>query len=134
MVELHGWLCIRACAGDEDQLPAGEEAEAMQRALALLQASPRKNDLHYQNGTPYLQTLLDANHRGREADEIVQLYREIAAIASGSYGMIYLHDDEDVKHFNSFVVYLFRRGHCGMHIDPYFTPCIPVIEDGEVLA
>lgn len=134
MVELHGWLCIRACAGDEDRLPAGSEDAVIQSVLSALEASPRKTDLQYANGTPYLRTLLDANHRGTETDEIIELYRKIAETASGSYGMIWLHDDEDAQHFNAFQVYLFRRGTMELHPDPWLSPCIPVIEDGEVFA
>ena len=134
MIELHGWLCIREMAEDEDAFPDGTEETIMNKIRTIIDGSNAEITMQYANGTPFLQTLYCANHRTDEVGEIIHIYQHISSVATGSYGMIYLHDDEDTAHFNSFVVYLFRRGHCGMHIDPYFTPCIPTIEDGEVFA
>lgn len=134
MIELHGWLCIRATAEDEDLFLAGTEKNIMDKVKEIIEGTDCGIRMQYANGETYLQTLFCSNHRTDEVGEIIHIYQRISSMATGSYGMIYLHDDEDAEHFNSFVVYLFRRGHCGIHIDPYFTPCIPTIEDGEVLS
>ncbi|MBR5370661.1 MAG: hypothetical protein IK130_00455 [Oscillospiraceae bacterium] len=134
MIELHGWLCIRETAEDEDLLPDGAETSIMAKVAKIIEGNTCGISMNYANGMPFLQTLFCANHRTDEVGEIIHIYQHISSVATGSYGMIYLHDNEDAAHFNSFVVYLFRRGHCGIHIDPYFSPCIPTIEDGEVFA
>jgi len=132
MVELHGWLCIRETAADEDMVPPKQGI--LEKVLEIVENNKCGITMQIANGERYLQTLFCANHRTEEVGEIIHIYQRISSMATGSYGMIYLHDDEDADHFNSFVVYLFRRGHCGMHIDPYFSPCIPTIEDGEVFS
>ena len=134
MIEFHGWLCIREMAEDEDTVRDGQEESIMQKVTEIVEGNNCGICLQYVNGQTFLQTLYCANHRSDEVSEIIHIYQHISSVATGSYGMIYLHDDEDAAHFNSFVVYLFRRGHCGIHIDPYFSPCIPTIEDGEVFA
>ena len=128
MTELHGWLAVRETPADEDALPEDELKRIMNGVRDIL-AETDCVKLVYANGEPYLNTLFCANHRC-ESDEIIGIYRRIAALARGSYGMIYLHDDEDSEHHNEFMTYIFKRGECTVCTDEHFSPCIPTIEDG----
>ena len=128
MIELHGWLTIRETFEDEDLLSQNEIEVVMQRVKAIIQSNTCDIKLQYVNGTAFLHTLFSSNHHTSEVDEIIETYKSISQIAIGSYGMIYLQDDEDKNHCNEFQVYIFKRGQCIYQIDTHFSPCIPTIE------
>ena len=69
-----------------------------------------------------------SNHRTSEVDEIIGVFRDVAKAADGSYGVVYLRDDEDMDHGNDFRVYVFKRGQCFEHKDELLSPCITEIE------
>lgn len=129
MIELHGWLTVRSTCGDEEQLTSAQTADVMQRVRAVLAACGADIRSEYRNGALFLSALICANHRAPDTDAVLGAFRQIAAAASGSYGLIWLHDDEDAQLPNSFQVYVFRRGQCIMRGDTDLSPCIPVIED-----
>lgn len=129
MVELHGWLTIVDTYADEDLLPEEELKEIQQKVKMILEQNSCGLKIQYANGTPYLNTLFSANHRTVEVDEIIKTYRMISETAQGSYGVIYIWDDEDKNYDNDFQVYLFKRGKWEHKIDADFSPCIPALED-----
>jgi hypothetical protein len=57
----------------------------------------------------------------------------VAENLPGSYGLLYVHDDEDIQdeedNSNTFVVWKITRGKLTQEKDNYLSPCIPVIED-----
>lgn len=130
MVELHGWLSIRETYEDEDLLSPKEIDEIMQKVKDIISVNGMK--LQYENGSPFINTLFCSNHRTSEVDDIIETYKSISKTATGSYGVIYLHDDEDSEHYNEFQIYVFKRGECINKIDRDFSPCIPTIEDGTI--
>lgn len=101
----------------------------MWRVNRIIENSGTQLTLQYMNGTPFLTALLYANHRTNETDNIIETYRSIAKTATGSYGIIYLRDDEDTKHYNEFQIFIFKKGECIYKTDDVFSPCIPTIED-----
>ena len=88
--------------------------------------------MRYVNGVPFGNTLLYSNHRTAEVDNVIEAYKKVAETATGSYGAIYLRDDEDAEHYNDFQVYVFKKGTCTQRIDKDFSPCIPTIESGTI--
>ena len=127
MVELHGWLSVWETYGDEDLLSRDELDEIMRKVKDIVSESGI--ELRYVNGAPFVNTLMYSNHRTAEVDSIIEAYKSISEAAAGSYGMIYLRDDEDAEHYNEFRVYVFKRGTCTLKADKDFSPCIPMIED-----
>lgn len=132
MIELHGWLKISETFEDKDLLSPNETETVMQRVKDVIQANTCDIKLQYLNGTAFINTLFCSNHRIPTVDEIIKTYKSISEIATGSYGIIYLKDDEDDEHFNEFQVYIFKKGQCTYQIDTYFSPCIPAIESGTI--
>lgn len=130
MVELHGWLSIRETYEDEDLLSPKEINEITRKVKDIVSDSGL--ELKYANGSPFINTLLCSNHRTSEVDEIIEAYKNISKTATGSYGIIHLHDDEDSEYYNEFQIYVFKRGECINKIDKDFSPCIPTIEDGTI--
>ena len=127
-VELHRWLSIWETYGDEDAFPREELDGIMRRVKDIVSQSGV--EMRYVNGLPFIDTLLYTNHRTKEIDDVIEAYTSISKTAAGSYGVIYLRDDEDDKHYNEFQVYVFRKGECIRRADKDFSPCIPMIEDG----
>ena len=84
------------------------------------------------NGEWFLQFSLYSNRKDSRSQEIFGLYRSIGEIAPGSYGLIYLYDDEDREgRENQFQVYMLARGCVEEREDLYLSPVIPVIEDQD---
>ena len=131
MVELHGWMSVSATYGNEDMLSDSRLNEIMDQVDSILKGSSFDIKLKYMNGIPYINTSFSSNHRTGEADDIISVYKQIAEAATGSYGVIYLRDDEDKKHHNDMMRYVFKRGGMTVVIDGDFSPCIPQLEDGD---
>ncbi|WP_162240377.1 Imm7 family immunity protein [Nocardia arizonensis] len=65
-----------------------------------------------------------------EGQEVVDSFRRIAAVAPGSYGIMYIRDDEDYSGSgNEFQVLVMRRGIITVAGDTLLSPCVPMIED-----
>ena len=129
MIELHGWLTVVETPGNEDLLPQTESDRIAEAVRAVIRQSDSGVELLYRNGQPFLSTLYCGNHRTAQVDDIIRTYRRIAEIASGSYGMLCIRDDEDKAFGNAVQILVFRRGSAEWRTDTDFSPCIPVIED-----
>lgn len=130
MTELHGWLAVRETYGDEDELPQYQLESITRKVKEIVSGNEFGVELQSCNGSLYITTLFCSNHRNAEIDGIISVYKSIAETAAGSYGMIWLWDDEDAVHHNEFQVFVFKRGKCLFRTDTDLSPCIPVIEDG----
>ncbi|MDE6036206.1 MAG: immunity 7 family protein [Ruminococcus sp.] len=128
MIELHGWLAI--CETYEDLLPQVELEIIKQKIKDIILKSSCSIEFKYMNGFPFINTLFCSNHRTKEVDDIIETYKSISEIATGSYGIIYIRDDEDKVHYNEFQSYIFKRGSCTYKLDKDFSPCMPEIEGG----
>lgn len=129
MIELHGWLSVRETYENEDMLSQNTIDTIMKNVQSIIENGKCGIKLQYANGMPFISTLFCSNHRTNETDEIIETYKRVSETASGSYGIIYLHDDEDKKHYNEFQVFVFRKGCCSYYTDTFFSPCIPTVED-----
>lgn len=128
MIELHGWLAIGETYKDEDLFPQSEIDRINKTVKDIILNCDYKITLQYSNGCTYINTLHCSNHRTPKVDTIIKAYKHISEVATGSYGMIYLKDDEDKDHYNDFQVYVFKKGKCIQRDDIDFSPCIPTIE------
>ncbi len=129
MVELHGWLTISETCHDEDLFSQAEIDDIKQKVNEIIINCDNDIELQYINGVAFIHTLICSNHHTKQVDSVIETYKNISKVATGSYGCIYLRDDEDTVHYNEFQMYLFKRGDCIYKIDKDFSPCIPVIED-----
>lgn len=132
MFEYHGWVTVSSSAGDEDVDP--ELASSIQNYLEsqLAELSDVTGLVNYQlvNGSAQLHVGGFTNHRGGQGDKILRLFHDLAKVAPGSYGLLYLWDDEDSQgRTNEFQVFVMRRGLVSQEADSLLSPCIPVIED-----
>lgn len=132
MIELHGWVTVR-----ETYKAAYDEEGHIDMIVAQIQDEIDKlcwfqPQIKAMNGEWFLEFSLYSNRKDSRSQEIFGLYRSIGEIAPGSYGLIYLYDDEDREgRENQFQVYMLARGCVEEREDLYLSPVIPVIEDQD---
>jgi len=89
--------------------------------------------INYNNWGASLTATRFTNHFSSDIDEIINLFKKIAEIAPGSYGLLYLHDDENRNGLdNIFQVLVLSRGTVTWREDTFLSPYIPTVEDEEV--
>lgn len=134
MIELHGWLTIKetykAVFEEEDQIDLVIE-EIQEEINHLYWFKP---EIKAQNGEWYINVSLFANRSNPQVLEVFELFKKIGRIAVGSYGLIYLYDDEDRDgKQNQFQVFSLARGLLKENSDPFLSSIVPTIEDKNEL-
>lgn len=130
MYEFHGWAAIRQSPQEEDVDRSWEIHTTLQEHISVLDWTPGALDLRFVNGADHLWLAHFYNHRPAGTWDPVELFQYVARIAPGSYGLLYIWDDEDRDGFqNQFQVYVLARGEVYRRMDPFLSPCIPVLED-----
>ena len=132
MIELHGWLIIHAkykdvCWSDDlNRMVVMKLQEEIQKSEFF------KPEIKAQNGDYFMEFSIYANRINKEVLEAYELYEKIGKIAEGSYGLIYLYDDEAVDgKENMFQVFVLARGEVKKEKDSYLSPIIPIIADAD---
>lgn len=126
MFEMHIWLTLRDTYENEDIIETKEcDYDEIFYMLSMHDIEVKK-----QNGNVFLEKTVFSNRKTREIDGILNAIKRIAEIASGSYGLIYIWDDEDkYEKENEFQVYVIAKGRVFLRKDEFLSPCIPVIEN-----
>ena len=57
----------------------------------------------------------------------------LGKIAEGSYGLLYIWNDEDSRNYNSFIVHRLARGKVQILQDAMLSPVVPILEDEDDL-
>lgn len=135
MVELHGWVTIR-----ETYRAILEEEEKIEILVTRIKdeinkLSWFKPEIKAQNGEWFIEFTLFSNRINPQILEVFEFYKQIGKLADGSYGLIYLYNDEDLNgKENQFQVFSLVRGVIKENPDPFLSPIIPVIEDDDKLS
>lgn len=131
MYEYHGWIGIVVAPYDvEDETQKLHEVANYVKNL-IEQTLPAHHiaELKPINGE-YMASLAGfANHRSSLASNLIHIFQEVAQKAPGSYGLLYIWDDEDPELNNQFQVGRLARGEFKFVSDHYLSPRIPTIED-----
>ncbi len=132
MYEYHGWVTLRTHILDE----YGEESEeAQEKFLQELHQHitilPLNADIRVErrNG---LDTLNITGHNNHRQQAVIDLFKWASENARGSYGLLYIHDDEDFKrgndYTNHFRVWKMALGQIQELDDPFLSPYMPTVE------
>ena len=85
--------------------------------------------INYSNGEALVTAAKFTNHFSEDIKDIIEFFKQIALLSPGSYGLLYLHDDEDRDGFdNSFQVYVLAKGNFMLREDPFLSPYFPTVE------
>lgn len=130
MYQYHGWAVILESTGDEvSNEKEIKIVEAIKKYIEDLQLNVDVLDMKAVNGQYHLWMTGLWNREPSLKFSPVEIMKNIGIIAPGSYGMLYVFNDEHPKHFNEFRVYALARGNVEEKGDPFLSPLVPVVTD-----
>jgi hypothetical protein len=129
MYEFHGWIVLRYHTHDTNELLQDEACNKFTKYLEEVDVGNIPS-IQRRNG---LDTWAISGLHNHFSNYVLEIFRWVAENLPGSYGLLYVHDDEDIQdeedNSNTIVVWKISRGKLTQEKDNYLSPCIPVIED-----
>jgi hypothetical protein len=134
MFEFHGWATIRdrgSWESDEQAMFVDDpDPETVGKIRTLMGAfdgvSNHVTDLRQANGEWHLWIAGSHNHCDQR---VVEFFGAVARSALGSYGVLYVYDDEAGSNANSWVPWVMKRGQVRAEQDTFLSPHIGTVED-----
>jgi hypothetical protein len=128
MFEYHGWATLREGDDGFDGGQLHQILDELKDVIGEFSDGSGVADVRWTNGNAMVWFAGCPNHRH---ERVFGLFPWLAKHAPSSYGLLYIWDDEDPSHHNTFQVWCLRRGKVELRFDPFLSPCEPVIEGGE---
>lgn len=130
MVEVHGWITLRETYRVVDD----EDMEGiLERIRKVIDESEYPSlQIQVNNGEYFIEFSRYTNHLSGDVTGLLSIFENVGRIAEGSYGLLYMHNDEDSGHCNEFVAYRLARGRVTVFQDSFLSPLIPTVEDEYV--
>lgn len=131
MYEFHGWATIRETPSLVDEENLDRVIESVESFIKKLNwTSGGVLDVRPVNGEYHLSVSGFTNHKGKDAEDVLSLYQFLAKNAHGSYGILFVRDDEDRNgNDNRFQILVLARGILKEREDPFLSPYVPRVED-----
>ena len=130
MIEFNGWAIIRESFTEEGENEKLLKSIVKQIELKITELNSDNEfySLKSLNGTYHLTITVNHNHR---TEHVTQFFQWISTISKGSYGILYVQDDEDIKrgNENKFKVWAMKKGTVTELNDRYLSPVNPEIEE-----
>ena len=130
MTEYNGWIIVRESDKEEgeDQKLLYEVVEKINEKIQSIQTINDRFIMENLNGEFHLAIMASHNHY---TPYISDLFKWIASISKGSYGLLYLHDDEslDSSRREGYEVLRMCGGQVDSHEDPFLSPRFPTLEE-----
>lgn len=131
MVEVHGWITLRETykVVDDDNVEAlikqiNDEIEKIEYPQIQIKVN---------NGNYYVEFSVYTNHMSGDINDLIAFFETVGKIAEGSYGLLYIRNDEDRHNYNNFIVYRLARGSVQILQDAMLSPVVPILEDEDDL-
>ncbi len=116
---------MKTTDGEEDRLELEAVVDRVREMAQELGLADRVEIIGV--GGSYILRLTVVQNRDRgDLDRCQELIEDLAATAPGSYGVLYVRDDEHSGEMRRLVV---RRGHATLVADDVLSPLVPTIED-----
>lgn len=125
MFEFHGWIVLRYHTHDTNETLQDKAYSAFNTFLKDVDTEGISN-IKRRNGLDSWTISGLHNHR---SNYVLEIYRWVSENLPGSYGLLYLHDDEDAEDYNKFVIWKLAHGILTCESDNFLSPYIPVVED-----
>ncbi|MCC3767760.1 immunity 7 family protein [Streptomyces sp. UNOC14_S4] len=131
MYEFHGWFGIAESAEEADTGSLSEGLADLRGRISGIQWATGEAQLSVHNGQHFLTVNGLVNRRRDEARELDGLLGYVADRFPGSWGLLYERSDDftDPPGPGAFRVRVMARGEVRVQLDPFLSPCRPVIED-----
>ena len=132
MFEYHGWTVIRSNSLLEDERDE-DEAELFKNLKTKLESMSDLRKTFSCSQMNGMLTMLVSGLCNHRRSKIIEVFHWLAEQSNSSYGLLYIHDDEDHERGedceNVFRVHTLVRGNLIESGDPFLSPVIPTIED-----
>ncbi|MEV6674796.1 Imm7 family immunity protein [Streptomyces sp. NPDC051162] len=131
MYEFHGWFGIAESAEEADTGSLSEGVTDLRDRISGIQWATGEVRLAVHNGQHFLTVNGLVNRRRDEARELDALLEHLARRFPGAWGLLYERSDDftDPPGSGAFRVRVMARGAIQERLDPFLSPCQPVIED-----
>ena len=130
MIEFNGWAIIRESYKEEldNENLLVSIIEQIEIKISKLNFVNEIYSLKALNGTYHLSIMANHNHR---TEHIIEFFKWVSEISKGSYGILYIQDDEDYgrKNENKFKVLSMKKGRVKELDDIYLSPVNPEVEE-----
>lgn len=128
MYQYHGWAVLSISVDDEsNHIEDSKMLLQVQNYISKLKDNIDIIEVKAINGQYHFLMTGFANHKIISEYNPINIFRHIGILASGSYGILYVYDDEDLEYFNEFRVYVLTRGDISEKSDTYLSPLIPTV-------
>ena len=124
MVEIHGWITLLySDYHEEDDKQNNFVYQFKQFILQHCEwvLDEQVGQLINRNGMQCFTLNVQHNHAGTPFYPL-EIFTWAAKNSTGSYGMLYVHDNEDEKFENEFQVFVLKRGQLTKVKDPFLSP------------
>eukprot|EP01093_Parvamoeba_rugata_P017975 TRINITY_DN745_c1_g1_i1.p1 TRINITY_DN745_c1_g1~~TRINITY_DN745_c1_g1_i1.p1 ORF type:complete len:151 (-),score=29.85 TRINITY_DN745_c1_g1_i1:167-559(-) len=130
MIEFNGWAIIRESFKEEDDNDKllNSIVKKIELKISELDYGNEIYSLKGLNGTYHLSIMVNHNHR---TEHVIDFFKWISHISKGSYGILYVQDDEDIErgNENKFKVWVMKKGKVSEQNDTYLSPMNPEVEE-----
>jgi hypothetical protein len=136
MFEFHGWAVVRSGLDVDDPRHETDWSRLWPRLREELRLFQRPEHFWLHETINGLVSVTCSGLRNHRQEWVIDFYRWLAKRAPGSYGLLYIHDDEDSRGpdvENAFRVFRLTKGNLVEMEDPFLSPYIPVVEDSYLL-
>lgn len=124
--DYHGWAVVRDDTYHVDNGTLHATIEELRRRIDEFHDGSGIASVRAVNGVFHVAVSGCPNHRH---EDVLGLFPWLAEHAPGSFGLLYVWDDEDPEFNNAYQVWCLRRGRTDRRLDPFLSPCIPQVED-----
>lgn len=131
MFEFHGWITIRVKENDSESIEATtlRENRAIEQVRAAISNASNNFSFFDVRRTSNCMIVLMAHGLGNHRYQpLIELFEQIAQMLPDSYGLLYVHDDEQKGSDNAFRVWRLALRRFTEHDDPFLSRYIPTVE------
>ncbi|WP_338542495.1 Imm7 family immunity protein [Paenibacillus tundrae] len=125
MYEFHGWVVLRYHTHDTNERL---QDEAVERFIQYIKEVDSMNLSMVKRYNLQDSWIISGLHNHSKA-YVIDAFHWIAIHLPGSYGLLYIHDDENQDENDCFTVRRLVRGQVTLEKDPFLSPYIPTVED-----
>jgi len=110
MVEYYGWLNLQQSLDGENESDILSISGAIKNRLKEISMSERISEFQAINGYFVLNISGITNHMSQDVLEVFDLYKFIASVAIGSYGLLYVKNEQETEDSAEFRVWRLAKG------------------------
>ncbi|NOU74272.1 hypothetical protein GC098_23230 [Paenibacillus sp. LMG 31458] len=125
MFEFHGWIVLRYHTHDTSEDLQDKAYTKFVNYLKVVDSEGLSN-IKRRNG---LDSWVISGLHNHCTSYVLEIYKWVSENLPGSYGLLYIHNDEDIEDNNKFIVWKLARGIITRETDSLLSPYIPVVED-----